>query len=78
MVNKEERDQKLEELAKSIYGKVLLDYIEEIKNEIDSVEGANTVKEIIGRQEAIKKLDKIFRFLTAKREEKSKEKNQYT
>lgn len=77
-MNKEERDKRLTEMAKGIDGECLLDYLKEVMEDLDSVQGITKVEEIIGRQEALKICRKIFGFILSKRKKIITKRNQYT
>jgi DNA-binding transcriptional regulator GbsR (MarR family) len=77
-MNKEDRDQILENLAKNRQGEALLDWItEEIQN-LSDVEKFKTWDETLGKQYAVKLLRKLFKFLEKKKKPiSSKEPNPY-
>ena len=77
-MNPKEKNKRLEDLAKSGYGEALLEYIQENISEMKDISTVKTFEEMVGRQEAVKMLKSIFRFLDKKREKKGeKTKNQY-
>jgi hypothetical protein len=55
----------LRELKGTSQGNILLEYIGEKVSELDTVVGAKDWNEVLGRQEAVKKLKEIFTFLGA-------------
>ncbi len=59
-MNKEQLEQKLEEMAGTIYGKAMIAYLQEIINEIDTIRDAPTLQEVRGREIACKKMEKII------------------
>ena len=78
MNNIEERNKKLEELAKGIYGECLLDYLKEKKIELKSIDEIKSFEELVGRQEAVKMIDKVFYFFSELRDRKEpRPRNQY-
>ena len=74
-------DQKdLEALAKSPFGKLLLDYLKQESNNLRNIDGVKTFEELLGRQEAVKILDKMFKFIEnaqKPKEETGTVKNEY-
>ncbi len=63
-MNKEQMEEKLDEMSDTIYGKVMRAYLEECVNDIDSVRGVRTLSEVLGRSIACKKMEKIINRLT--------------
>lgn len=78
MMDKKLREQYLKELAPSVQGKALLDYLEEKISELNTVEDAKDWDDVSGKKKAVEFLKSIFNFL-GKIGEKSPEKprNQY-
>ncbi len=81
----EERNTKLESLARSGYGDALIEYIEEKIDDLKDITKikAQTIEEkgwmVQAREDSVKILKEIFRFLKDKREPKNmKEKNKYS
>jgi hypothetical protein len=78
-MTKEQLNEQMESLAKSQYGGVLLEYIKEKIDLMGKIGSIKTFEELIGKQEAVKILKDIFRFLETKREPESSapSKNEY-
>jgi len=76
-MNKQERDKKLEDMAKGGLGDALLDYLEEKKTELKDITSCKSETEMFGRQEAIKTFESILGFIYRLKEKKEITKNQY-
>jgi hypothetical protein len=57
-------EEKLDEIASGVYGKAMIAYLQEQVREIDSVRGVKTLSEVLGREIACKKMEKIINRLT--------------
>lgn len=66
MINKSQ----LEQLAKSDFGKVLIDYLDEKIKEMTDITKIETQKELTGKKNAVKILRELFSFLKKERENK--------
>ena len=53
----------LEALAKSPFGLLLLAYLKQESERLRNIDGVKTFEELLGRQEAVKILDKMFKFI---------------
>lgn len=67
-MKREERDKLLEELSRSQIGVALLEFINEKIFEMKDISKIKDFNEMLGKQEAIKTLEKIFSFLNRFRE----------
>ncbi len=67
-LSKEEIEKGLDSLAESSASRILIQYLELKVDELDSVYGADSVKEILGRQNAIKKLREVIQRLQPRQE----------
>jgi len=77
-MTKEERNKRLENLARSEYSKALLEFLQEKINIMSDINTVKNWEELVGKQEAVKILKEIFRFLETKKEGKElKTKSQY-
>lgn len=65
-LDKEQLSNELDKLAKSSVSKIVIQFLEQKVDELDTVKGAESVKEILGRQNAIKKLKEIINRLEPK------------
>jgi len=66
----------LQDMSKSQYGKVLEIFLKEELDSIDDISSCKTLKEMEGRQFAIKLINKLFSFMQ-NRNTTEREKNQY-
>ena len=66
MIKKEQLDQ----LAKSDFGKILLEYLNQKILEMSNIVKITTYDELLGKQEAVKILKELFSFLEKARENK--------
>lgn len=64
-MNKENIEEKLDEMQDTIYAKAVIAYLQGIIRETDSVRGVKTLSEVLGREIACKKLEKIILRLTS-------------
>jgi len=76
MTIKPEIKEKLEQLQNTPYGQALLVYLEQYKEELNSINKIITFEELLGKQYALKLIDEMFKFMDNKRVE-VKSKNQY-
>ena len=58
----------LEPLAKSDFGKLLIEYLKEKKIELSTLSTIKSIEELAGRQKAVEILDELFSFLRKGRE----------
>ena len=69
-MDKTKRDEALGKLAKSPFGVVLVSWLEDKIRLMKDVTKIKTFEEMVGRQEAVKILEDLFRFLKNKRQKK--------
>lgn len=62
--------QDLEPLAKSDFGKLLMEYLKQSISEMSELDKIKSFEEMVGKQEAIKVLKELFSFLESGREQK--------
>lgn len=62
--------QDLEALAKSDFGKLLIQYLKEKQEELSDLDKIKSFEEMVGKKEAIKILHELFSFLEKGRENK--------
>lgn len=78
MLDKDKRNQTLKELANSAYGRALFDYIEERIDKLSDITNA-TEENLKARQETVRELRDMFKFLTrVSLDNKDKSNIQYT
>jgi hypothetical protein len=78
-MNEELLRNQMESLAKSQYGEILMEFIGQKVDSLNKIGDIKTFEELAGRQEAIKLLKDMFRFLEANRKPESSAtlKNEY-
>ncbi len=59
MMDKKQRDEYLDKMTETIYSKCLIDYLEELIKEIDSVDGVLKLEDAIGKQIAKKYMKRV-------------------
>jgi len=59
-LDKEQLEEQLDKLSESSVAKIVIQFLEQKVGELDTVKGADSVKEILGRQNAIQKLREII------------------
>ncbi len=59
-LSKDQLEKGLDSLADSSAAKILTQYLESKVGELNSVTGVNSIEEVIGRQNAIKKLKEVI------------------
>lgn len=64
------KSQDLEPLAKSDFGKLLIEYLRQKISEMGELEKIKSFEEMVGKREAIKILKELFSFLEKGRENK--------
>lgn len=72
----QEQKKILQDMSKSQYGKALEVFLKEELDNIDDISSCKTLKEMEGRQFAIKLINKLFSFMQV-RNTTEREKNQY-
>ena len=71
-------ENELRKLAKSDFGKILIDYLDAEIKEMTDIDKIKTYDELLGKQEAAKILNRLFVFLTKAREKSPEiKKNDY-
>lgn len=73
---KQENKKLLEELSHTSYGIALKEFLDEEYSLLDDVSSCTSWEDTLGRQKAIKVLDKLFAFM-GKKGIDTKQKNQY-
>lgn len=76
MVIPKEVEDILSQIPGTLYGQALRALLDQWKEEMNNVKTIKTIEELIGRQDAIKLVDDLFKFMDNKRVE-NKSKNQY-
>lgn len=64
----EQLEKEIDKISKSSISEVVIQLLESKVDELDTVKGAESVKEILGRQNAIRKLQEIINRLQPKEE----------
>jgi len=64
----EQLDKEVDKLSTSSVSRVLIEFLEKKVDELDTFKGAESVKEILGRQNAIRKLQEVINRLQPKEE----------
>jgi hypothetical protein len=66
----------LEQLPQTSHGKALIKFLDQVKEELNDISTLQSWEETIGRKNAIKMIDDLFKFMEPKKVE-IKNKNQY-
>lgn len=67
----------LSELDKTPYGKVLRSFLEEELKELNDISKAESWEDTLGRQKAVRIVNKLFSFMNKEVNKVDKSKNQY-